>query len=122
MSKTITFNELRKLKDSLPTGSMHRIADELNLSVETVRNFFGAEMFDGKLYMSCDEENDMKRIFTLDVETGKVEVCFARNIGKGFEAEGLTVYADENGEPVICVLDRGERRKSSNLTFYDLSV
>lgn len=45
MSKTITFNELRKLKDSLPTGSMHRIADELNLSVETVRNFFGGQNF-----------------------------------------------------------------------------
>jgi len=45
MSKTITFNELRKLKDSLPTGSMHRIADELNMSVETVRNFFGGQNF-----------------------------------------------------------------------------
>ena len=43
--KTITFNELRKIKDSLPTGSMHRIADELNLSVETVRNFFGGQNF-----------------------------------------------------------------------------
>ncbi len=81
----------------------------------------GAEMFGGKLYMSCDEENDMKRIFTLDVETGKVEECFKRNIGKVFEAEGLTVFADENGNPVICVLDRGERRASSNLTFYDIT-
>ena len=43
--KTITFNELRRIKDSLPTGSMHRIADELNLSVETVRNFFGGQYF-----------------------------------------------------------------------------
>ena len=87
---------------------------------EPIDRIQGAEMFDGKLYMSCDEENDMKRILTLDVETGKVDVCFARNIGKGFEAEGITVYADENNEPVICVLDRGERRKSSNLTFYKL--
>jgi hypothetical protein len=38
---TITFNELRKIKDSLPNGSMKRIADELNLSVATVRNYFG---------------------------------------------------------------------------------
>jgi hypothetical protein len=38
---TITFNELRKIKDSLPDGSMKRIAEELNLSVETVRNYFG---------------------------------------------------------------------------------
>lgn len=43
--KTITFNELRKIKDSLPTGSMHRIADELELSVETIRNFFGGQNF-----------------------------------------------------------------------------
>ena len=39
MPKTITFNELRKIKDSLPDGSTHRIADELGLSVETVRNY-----------------------------------------------------------------------------------
>ena len=44
--KAITFNELRKIKDSLPTGSMHRIADELGMSVETVRNFFGGSNFD----------------------------------------------------------------------------
>ena len=42
----ITFNELRKIKDSLPTGSMHRIADELGMSVETVRNFFGGSIFE----------------------------------------------------------------------------
>ena len=49
MTKTITFNELRKIKDSLPEGSMHRIADELGVSVETVRNFFGGQNFkDGK--------------------------------------------------------------------------
>lgn len=45
MNRTITFNELRKIKDSLPSGSMHRIADELNMSVETVRNFFGGHNF-----------------------------------------------------------------------------
>ncbi|MFA8433651.1 MAG: DNA-binding protein [Marinifilaceae bacterium] len=41
MTKTITFNELRKIKDSLPHGSMQKIADELDLDVETVRNYFG---------------------------------------------------------------------------------
>ena len=45
MNRTITFNELRKIKDSLPSGSMHRIADELGLSVDTVRNFFGGYNF-----------------------------------------------------------------------------
>lgn len=45
MTKTITFNELRKIKDSLPDGSTHRIADELGISVETVRNYFGGQNF-----------------------------------------------------------------------------
>lgn len=43
--KTITFNELRKIKDSLPVGSMHKIADDLGLNVDTVRNFFGGYNF-----------------------------------------------------------------------------
>ena len=43
--RTITFNELRRIKDSLPSGSMHRIADELGLNVDTVRNFFGGHHF-----------------------------------------------------------------------------
>ncbi len=38
---TITFNELRKIKDSLPDGSITLIADKLHMSVETVRNYFG---------------------------------------------------------------------------------
>ncbi len=41
MTKTITFNELRRIKDSLPDGSMSKIAQELDLSIETVRNYFG---------------------------------------------------------------------------------
>lgn len=41
MSKTITFNELRRVKDQLPDGTMQIIADKLNLNAETVRNYFG---------------------------------------------------------------------------------
>lgn len=49
MTKTITFNELRRIKDSLPDGSTHRVADELGVSVETVRNYFGGYNYkDGK--------------------------------------------------------------------------
>ncbi|VBB48646.1 conserved hypothetical protein [uncultured Paludibacter sp.] len=41
MTKTITFNELRRIKDALPSGSMTKIADELGLEKETVKNYFG---------------------------------------------------------------------------------
>lgn len=88
---------------------------------EKIDRIQGAEMYDGTLYMSCDELNDKKRIFSLDVENGEVKEVFARNVGEAFEAEGMTVFEDDNGEPVFCVLDRGERRKSSNLTLYKLA-
>lgn len=42
----ITFNELRKIKDMLPSGSMQRIAAELGLEEETVRNYFGGDHYD----------------------------------------------------------------------------
>jgi len=49
MTRTLTFNELRDIKDRLPDGSMHCIADELGVSVETVRNYFGGYNYkDGK--------------------------------------------------------------------------
>ena len=44
----ITFSELRKIKHQLPSGSVRRIANELNLSEQTIRNYFGAKKFEGK--------------------------------------------------------------------------
>ena len=45
MARTITFNELRELKDKLPDGSIHQIAAELEMKPETVRNYFGGYNF-----------------------------------------------------------------------------
>lgn len=45
MAKVITFSELRKIKDSLPDGSVHRIAEELKIPVETVWNYFGGHSY-----------------------------------------------------------------------------
>ncbi len=42
----ITFNELRKIKDSLPDGSMKKIAEQLNVSADTVRNYFGGDHYE----------------------------------------------------------------------------
>ena len=46
----ITFNELRNIKHSLPTGSVARIAQQLNIQEQTVRNYFGAWKYeDGQI-------------------------------------------------------------------------
>ena len=42
----ISFNELRKIKHSLPTGSVSKIANELNIDEQTVRNYFGAKKYE----------------------------------------------------------------------------
>ncbi|WP_165022431.1 MULTISPECIES: DNA-binding protein [unclassified Dysgonomonas] len=41
MGRIIKFSELRRIKDTLPDGSIHQIAEELQLPVETVWNYFG---------------------------------------------------------------------------------
>lgn len=46
----ITFDELRRIKHNLPTGSIHKIASELEMEEQTVRNYFGAKKYhDGKI-------------------------------------------------------------------------
>ena len=42
----ITFKELRNIKHMLPTGSVARIASELKMEEQTVRNYFGAKKYD----------------------------------------------------------------------------
>ncbi|MCL2561286.1 MAG: DNA-binding protein [Rikenellaceae bacterium] len=42
----ITFNELRRIKDQLPSGSTKRIASELGIEEDSVRNYFGGRHFD----------------------------------------------------------------------------
>ena len=42
----ITFDELRQMKHSLPTGSISRIAQDLDLEEQTVRNYFGGESYE----------------------------------------------------------------------------
>ena len=42
-------------------------------------------------------------------------------LGAQFEAEDITITMDEDGTPIFHVLDRGERRKSINLTSYKIT-
>ncbi|HRI59859.1 MAG TPA: hypothetical protein PK228_09050 [Saprospiraceae bacterium] len=41
----ITFEELRRIKHALSSDGIHHIAEELNLDVQTVRNYFGAHKY-----------------------------------------------------------------------------
>ncbi len=41
----ISFNELRQIKHNLPTGSVRKIAQMLEIEEQTVRNYFGANKF-----------------------------------------------------------------------------
>ena len=46
----ITFEELRRIKHSLPSGSITRIAQSLAVEEQTVRNYFGAHKYkDGEV-------------------------------------------------------------------------
>lgn len=47
----ITYNELRNIKHQLPTGSVRKIAQRLNVEEQTVRNYFGANKFENGAYV-----------------------------------------------------------------------
>lgn len=46
MTRVIKFTELRRIKDTLPDGSIHQIAEKLELPVETVWNYFGGYSYE----------------------------------------------------------------------------
>ena len=52
----ITFDELRRIKHALPTGSVSRIASELSIEEQTVRNYFGAKKYQNGQVVGCHIE------------------------------------------------------------------
>ncbi len=42
----ISWKELREVKHNMPSGSVSRIAKELGINEQTVRNYFGANKFE----------------------------------------------------------------------------
>ncbi len=66
----ITFNELRRIKDNLPSGSMKKIAETLSIDEETVRNYFGGANYRaGKSAGIHIEQGPGGGIVTFDDET-----------------------------------------------------
>ena len=70
MTKVVTFNSLRRLKNSLPHGAIHEIAEKIGLDEETVRNYFGGQHFnDGKTVGFHIEAGPDGGLVTLDDST-----------------------------------------------------
>jgi hypothetical protein len=86
MARTITFNELRALKDKLPDGSIRKIAQDLDLEIETVRNYFGGYNYKkGKIVGIHIEPGPDGGIVVLDDTT---------IFDKALEILGLTDYPE----------------------------
>lgn len=56
MARTITFNKLREIKNQLPEGSVHAIAEKLGIEVQSVRNYFGGNDYDAGTGMGIHVE------------------------------------------------------------------
>ena len=67
---TITFEELRNVKDRLPVGGVHKIATILGVSDDTIRNYFGGDHFQTGESMSVHiESNPIGDFVRLDDDT-----------------------------------------------------
>ncbi len=74
---------------------------------EPIDRIQGGEFYNGTLYLSNDTEDieNTKRILSVDVSTGEIEVAALRDVGgNNIEAEGLTFFESEDGS-VMHVLD-----------------
>ena len=79
--EVITFNALRRIIGSLPPGSTHRIAEELNISVDTVRNYFGGRNYrEGESVGIHIEKGPDGGLVTLDDST--ILNCAKRILGE----------------------------------------
>lgn len=73
---------------------------------ETIHRTQGGEFYKGTLYLSIDnkDQESHKKILSVDVKTGMVDVAAIRDVGGDVEAEGLTFGENEDGA-VMHVLD-----------------
>ena len=91
MARTLTFNELRALKDKLPDGSIHRIAEELGLKPETVEKLFLWIQLQGRKSIGVHIERPDGGIVVLDDST---------IFDKALSILGLEDYPVYQSEPI----------------------
>jgi len=65
--EVITFNELRRLKDKLPNGTVKKLAKEFDMNEETIRNYFGGSNYEkGEIVGIHTESGPYGGLVTLD--------------------------------------------------------
>ena len=79
----------------------------------------GAEFYNGVLYLSSDVKNDSKPILAIDVSSGTVSTAFNTNIGKGFEAEDVTILPMADGS-LFHVISAGKARVNIHFSHYSV--
>lgn len=58
----------------------------------------GAEYYDGRLYISCNDETRVKHVYSVDPISGKIETVLERKSGtNSVEAEGITICPTDDG-------------------------
>ena len=66
----------------------------------------GAEFYDGRLYISCNDETKVKHVYSVDPESGEIKTVLERKSGtNSVEAEGITVRTADDGSLLLDVLD-----------------
>lgn len=84
------------------------VVDELN-------RIQGAEISDGKLYLSQDTKSSTKIVYSMDIKNGVTEVAFERPFSEDrIESEDITIF-EENDNKVFCTLDYN---KIASVTFH----
>ncbi|AZS17874.1 YncE family protein [Paenibacillus lutimineralis] len=102
-----------------PVLNVFRLSDMTLLKTvplsQPIDRIQGAEMYDGYLYASSD--NQTKSVYRIDPDTGAVTLAFDRNLGSNSEAQGIAVLPQANGS-ILHILDVGSNRISINFRHY----
>lgn len=101
------WNDIDKIYVYDINNSMSFVKEITLDGIAPIHRIQGGEIYNGKLYLSNDIEDDgnNKNILGVDVNTGKVEIAAVRDVGgNNIEAEGLTFFPSEDGS-VMHVLD-----------------
>ncbi len=96
-----------------------QFAYDVDLSHKQFSWIQGGDMYQGKLYLSCNTQNTRyKQVWAVDVETGECRVAFERDVGAAnVEAEGLTALATPDGA-VFHIVDAGKLKLNVHFRHY----